>query len=224
MGVVLAPSSVWVILRRHGVDATPMPSGRTWAESLSSQASSRLACDFFSVDTELPKRLQVLFLIELDTRRVHVSGVTAHPAGSWVVQQTRNLAMVLEDRIRPVRFMIRDRDTKFISSFDEAFRADTFASFAHRSGLPVPVPSPSASSTRSAVSPLIGCWFSVAGILNESWPSTSPTTTTTVLTGPSVSWPRSRWTPPPPIDGPEPAQLPRRDAAFGLIREDRLAA
>jgi len=86
MGVVLAPSSVWAILRRHGVDPSPMRRGPTWAEFLSTQASSMLACDFFSVDTVLLRRLYVLFFIELDTRRVHVTAVTAHPTGSWVVQ------------------------------------------------------------------------------------------------------------------------------------------
>jgi putative transposase len=82
MGVVLAPSSVWTILRRHGVDPSPVRSGPTWAEFLSSQASSMLACDFFSVDAVLLKRLYVLFFIELDTRRAIVTGVTAHPIGS----------------------------------------------------------------------------------------------------------------------------------------------
>ena len=69
-----------------------MWSGPTWAEFLRSQAVSMLACDFFSVDTVLLKRLHVLFFIELDTRRVHVTGITAYPTGSWMVQQARNLS------------------------------------------------------------------------------------------------------------------------------------
>jgi putative transposase len=124
MGIVLAPSSVWTVLRRHGIDPSPMRKGPTWPEFLRSQTASLLACDFFTVDTVLLQRLYVLFFIELDTRRVHVTGVTAHPTGAWVVQQARNLAVALEDRVHPIRFLIRDRDTKFTSSFDEVFRAD----------------------------------------------------------------------------------------------------
>ena len=74
MGIGLAPSSVWAILRRHGIDPTPGRTGPTWSEFLRSQASSMLACDFFTVDTVLLRRLYVLFFIELDTRRVYVSG------------------------------------------------------------------------------------------------------------------------------------------------------
>ena len=124
IGVRLAPSSVWTILRRHGIDPSPRRIGPTWSEFLCSQASSMLACDFFTVDTVLLRRLYVLFFIELDTRRVYVSGITTNPTGAWVVQQARNLTMVLAERTRPVRFLIRDRDAKFTVSFDEVFRSE----------------------------------------------------------------------------------------------------
>jgi transposase InsO family protein len=124
MGVVLAPSSVWTILRRHGIDPSPNRTGPSWAEFLRIQASSMLACDFFSVDTVLLRRLYVLFFIELDTRRVYMLGITGHPTGAWAVQQARNLSMGLAARAHPVKFLIRDRDAKFTLSFDEIFRAE----------------------------------------------------------------------------------------------------
>jgi hypothetical protein len=63
-------------------------------------------------------------IIELDTRRVHLAGVTANPNGAWVAQQARNLLLVLGERGRQVRFVLRDRDAKFCRSFDAVFRAE----------------------------------------------------------------------------------------------------
>ena len=80
-----------------------------------------LACDYFTVDTVLLRRLYVLFFIELDTRRVYLSGITSNPVGEWVTQQARNLSFGLTARSQSATFIIRDRDTKFTSSFDEVF-------------------------------------------------------------------------------------------------------
>jgi hypothetical protein len=80
-----------------------------------------LACDFFSVETVSLQRLYVLFFIELERRQVWLAGVTAHPDGRWVTQQARNLAVTLEESGRRFRFLIRDRDAKFVTSFDEVF-------------------------------------------------------------------------------------------------------
>ncbi len=83
-----------------------------------------LACDFFTADTVLLRRLYVLFFIELDTRWVYLSGITSNPVGEWVTQQARNLSFDLAGRAQAVTFLIRERDTKFTSSFDEVFRTE----------------------------------------------------------------------------------------------------
>jgi putative transposase len=90
---------------------------------LTTQARSMIACDFFTVDTVFLKRIYVLFFIELATRRVHVVGLTAHPTGAWVVQQARNLLMDLDHRADALRFLLRDRDSKFTAGFDAVFIA-----------------------------------------------------------------------------------------------------
>jgi len=123
LGYTLAPSTVWKILNDAGIDPAPNRHGQTWRAFLAVQAHTILAADFFHVDTVFLRRLYVLFFIEHTARRVHIAGITAHPIGAWVTQQARNLLMDLGDQTTTLKFLIRDRDTKFTAAFDAVFTA-----------------------------------------------------------------------------------------------------
>ncbi len=118
LGVKVAASTVWEILREAGIDPAPEQTSSTWADFLRSQADALLACDFFETATLTGARPHVFAVIEHASRRIRVLGATAHPTASSVAQATRNLVMDLEDVNCRARFLIRDRDGKFPALFD----------------------------------------------------------------------------------------------------------
>ncbi|MEU4744350.1 integrase core domain-containing protein [Actinosynnema sp. NPDC023658] len=118
LGVKVAASTVWQILKDTGTDPTPQRTTTTWSAFLRSQADALLACDFFETSTLSGTRQYVLAVIEHTSRRIRVLGTTAHPTASWVTQAARNLVMDLDDAGKHARFMIRDRDGKYPALFD----------------------------------------------------------------------------------------------------------
>ena len=122
LGIKIAASTVWEMLRQAGIDPAPDRTATTWASFLRSQADALLACDFFETVTLNGTRLSVLAVIEHATRRIRILGATAHPTAAWVTQAARNLVMDLEDAGSRARFLIRDRDGKYPALFDAVLK------------------------------------------------------------------------------------------------------
>ncbi|WUH90263.1 integrase core domain-containing protein [Streptomyces sp. NBC_00433] len=118
LGIEVAASTVWEILKEHGIPPAPERESTTWADFLRGQAGALLACDFFETRTLTGARLYVFAVIEHSTRRIRILGATTHPTARWVVQLGRNLVMDLEEAGSKASFLIRDRDSKFTTAFD----------------------------------------------------------------------------------------------------------
>ena len=123
LGIRVAPSTVWKILTNAGLPPAPRRGGPTWAQFLHAQAEAMLATDFFTVDLLDGTTAYVRAVIEHATRRIRIVGVTAHPDNAWVTQQARNLLMDLDQRAESIKFLLRDRDTKFTAAVDALFTA-----------------------------------------------------------------------------------------------------
>lgn len=136
LGVKVAASTAWEILKDAGIPPAPERASGTWADFLRSQADALLACDFFETVTLSGTRLYVFAVIEHANRRIRILGATAHPTASWMTQRAKNLVMELEDAHSRAQFLIPDRDGKFPALFD-AILADAGIKVV-RSGAQVP--------------------------------------------------------------------------------------
>ena len=115
-------STVWRILKRHGIDPAPQRTSVTWTQFLRSQAA--VACDFATIDTASLRRFYLLFIIDVTTREVFFAGITTNPTGAWTTQAARNLFLHHHDRLTDSRALLRDRGSQFIETFDEVSAAE----------------------------------------------------------------------------------------------------
>jgi putative transposase len=120
LGIAIAASTVWEILKAEGIDPAPHRATVAWAAFLRSQAEAILAMDFIETVTLTGRRQYILAALHHAGRRVRILGTTAHPTHAWVKQAIRNLLMDLEDAgsLARVRFLIRDRDAKYPALLD----------------------------------------------------------------------------------------------------------
>jgi putative transposase len=125
LGYRLSQATIAQILARRGI---PPRDGRGqsagWRHLMRHYKQQLLACDFFTVETLFLKTLYVFFFIELGTRRVHFAGCTTNPDEMWVNQQARQIVWQLGERETPIRFLLRDRDSKFTPTFDSIFASE----------------------------------------------------------------------------------------------------
>jgi transposase InsO family protein len=124
LGIAVAPSTVWEILRAAGIDPAPRRSGPTWRQFLHAQAAGILAVDFLHVDTVLLKRMYECWCSSSTVPAGCTWAASPRtPTGDWTVQQARNLALILGERFESIRFLIRDRGSNFTAAFDAVFQA-----------------------------------------------------------------------------------------------------
>src|SRR5919106_3009480 len=121
LGHVVSDQTVGNVLRAHGIAPAPKRSQTTnWKDFISSHMDVLAGIDFFTVEVLTWKGLvtyYVLFVIELESRRVNLAGITRHPTQEWMEQMARNAIDETLGYLRKHRYVLHDRDTKFCTSF-----------------------------------------------------------------------------------------------------------
>jgi putative transposase len=123
LGYRIGAGTIRKILRSHRIPPPAVRDDR-WRTFLRAQAATILAVDFFHIDCAVSlTRLYVAFVIEHETRHVHLLDVTRFPTAAWATQLVRELTADLADAGHGFTHLIRDRDSKFTAAFDAVFTA-----------------------------------------------------------------------------------------------------
>ena len=123
LGYDISDQTVGNILKRRGIPTAPERKKiTTWKEFIRSHLHVLWATDFFSTEVWTLGGLvtfYVLFFIKLDTREVHIAGVTANPNEQWMIQVARHLTMEEWGILKPGQYLIHDRDQKFCPAYNQ---------------------------------------------------------------------------------------------------------
>lgn len=123
----ISRSTIKNILDEHGIEPSPKRKGGDWASFLKRHAKTIWACDF--VSRKVLTRFGVadcfvLFFIHLESRRVHLGGVTTCPNRDWLTQQARNVCIFFNEQETKPEYLLHDRDGKFNEHFCEILRSE----------------------------------------------------------------------------------------------------
>ena len=123
LGHRIGAGTIRRILRSRRIPPPAVRDDR-WRAFLRAHAQTILAVDFFHIDCAVSlTRLYVAFVIEHDSRHVHLLGVTRFPTAAWATQLARELTADLAEAGRGFTHLIRDRDSRFTAAFDAVFTA-----------------------------------------------------------------------------------------------------
>ena len=126
LGHAVSHQTVLNVLKRQALHPSPnRVADDSWAKFLRVHLAVTVATDFLTQEVITVKgyvTYYILFFIKLDTRRVHVAGITQHPNQNWMLQVARNLTGVDEAFLDESRYLICDRDTKYTRQFRRLFR------------------------------------------------------------------------------------------------------
>jgi len=123
LGYDISDQTVGNILKRCGIPTAPeRKKTTTWREFIRSHLHVLWATDFFSTEVWTLGGLvtfYVLFFIKLDTRELHIAGITSSPNEQWMMQVARNLTMEEWGILKPGQYLIHDRDQKFCPAYNQ---------------------------------------------------------------------------------------------------------
>ena len=92
----------------------------TWSQFLEAHWDVLAAADFFTVEVWGLRNLvtfYVFFVIELESRRIEIAGITPGPNESWMMQIGRNVTDPIDGFLADKKYLILDRNSKNSSTF-----------------------------------------------------------------------------------------------------------
>jgi putative transposase len=127
LGIQVSPQTVANILKRHDLPPAPeRKKGMPWKDFIQTHLDVLAATDFFTAEVLTLKGLvtyYILFFIHLDTRKVHLAGISPSPDEAWMKQIARNLSDVEDGFLRGRRFLLHDRDSKYGLAFRDVLKS-----------------------------------------------------------------------------------------------------